>query len=301
MMNTYVLKTRLRLLFELPPKVVLQKIRKRFKGHEMDEFVLEDVVEPELTVNKHLRPQRMINFLWRYETIIRRVQPSWNLNFSGQRVLEVGGGPLLGLAPIALFLGGEHYCFVEPSYNARILEHPKAKEYFRGVHEDLCALYGERMGLEEFLRLLKERVYVQKKTLEAFEDSETYSIVFSNAVFEHIQDVPAAVQKLKRLSAENSTFIHLVNFGNHRESENPFGGLYTRSKEEYWKTYGKGINTLRANDILRCLMDAGFSTTMIPYVVVERLKERPNEWWKAHHTDDELRCRVALFVNTPTA
>jgi SAM-dependent methyltransferase len=298
MFNTHRLKTRAKLLYTFPPKTIARKIIQKLQGEPQDRFNIMDIIEDQPSPSKFLRAQRMINFLWRYEKIIQRHQPSWSIDFSQKKVLEIGGGPVLGFAPIAVFFGCAKHVYVEPFYNGEILKHSKVQQYFRFVHADLTALFGEKMTLDVYLQALRERVVIYKKPLEEFNDEDDFSVVLSNAVFEHVRDVPRALQRLRKQVRDDCTYLHLVNFGNHRDADSPFGGMYTRTREEYWEKYGATINLMRGKDMLSCFKDVGFETTMVPYVAVPQLQEEPSAWWRDRYTQNELLLRVALFVNT---
>ncbi len=97
-------------LYELPPKTTLRKIRNKLSGKDMSQYNLEEILHSE----KFMRAANTVDFLSRIQAILKR-HTSWvDLGFEGQRVLEIGSGPLMGFGPLAVFLGCEEYVCTEP-------------------------------------------------------------------------------------------------------------------------------------------------------------------------------------------
>ncbi len=295
-MQLELLKERLKLFVELPPVVVAKKMKRKLTQPPADKFLLEDIVD-KYAPAKHLKPQRMVNFLMRTEKIVQRHQADWCLDFEGKRVLEIGGGPVLGFAPIAVFLGCEKYVLVEPFHNPEIIKHKKVRKYFEAVHSDLTSLYGQRMSREEFMQALDKKVEVFNKEIEKFVVGSKFDISLSQSVLEHVQDADAAVNKLAEVMAPGASFMHLVNFGNHRGTNDPFQDMYTQSREAYHENFGKLINLLRVNDVERLFEKHQLSALSLPYVVRDSLEAKPSQSWSDRYTLNDLLTRVVIFVN----
>ena len=62
-------------------------------------------IEKILRSPKHMDHCKVLDRLSRFQTVLARKTDWQPLAFSGRRVVEIGAGPLLGMAPIALFLG----------------------------------------------------------------------------------------------------------------------------------------------------------------------------------------------------
>src|SRR3989338_3157544 len=99
-------------IYNLPPRVIVGRLRYKLTGRIGKNFSVEDIIQS----TKDMRPQRVADFLSRYERIIQKENPSWKLDFTGKNVLELGSGPLLGLAPFAIFMGCRQYVCLEPMY-----------------------------------------------------------------------------------------------------------------------------------------------------------------------------------------
>ena len=113
-------------LYDRSPRQLIIALgrRLRSKGGKFD-------VAEVLSSAKHMQSQRPYNFLNRYETIINRVLgDGYRLDFQDKRVLEIGCGPLLGWAPLAIFLGARDYVCVEPMFNPDILRKNIVRERY---------------------------------------------------------------------------------------------------------------------------------------------------------------------------
>lgn len=284
--------------YTLPPRESIRKLRKKVlsvTGYRSagDLFDLDEV----FSSSKELRASRMMNFLWRYERIVQRHSPQWRLDFTGKRVLEIGGGPLLGFGPVAVFFGCAAYVNIEPFHNPAIVAHPKAEWYFTYVHRDLSAVFGARMSLRDFLDAIARRAQADRTPIELFAPAQQFDFAISNSTLEHIRDLDLALLRLRNASAPGSAFLHLVDFGNHRDPMQPFRGLYAQPRESYIVANGGMINLLRPCDVLACFERNGFPATMVPYYSWEVLPHPIHTWWSSRYGEDQLRLKAALFVD----
>ena len=69
----------------------------------------------------------------------------------------------------------------------------------------------------------------------------------------------ARSKKLAAIQSPADRFLHLVDFGNHYPTDNPFEGLYEQTPTDYIMRRGKAINLLRAPDIEAAFARAGTS------------------------------------------
>jgi hypothetical protein len=294
----------LRLLYELPPKEVIHKVRRRISRRTGSTFDLQEIAESQ----KHLRFQRLYDFLSRYETIIQRHHPHWGeIQFEAERVLEIGCGPLLGWGPLAVFLGAERYVACEPLFNKDVLtDQNLAERYFRGLHKDLSAIYGPRMTFDEFRLALQERCEIHNHTLLESHIEGEFGVMLSNSCLEHVFPLDRTIALLKELSSPNCRFVHLVDFGNHRATRNPFSGMYSLEPETYFEKYGRAINLTRPSEMLQMFRQAGYEASLIPYYEThENYEEQVIPYWQNRYSDEELFLKAALVAgplgNLPTA
>jgi hypothetical protein len=284
----------IRRLYEMPPKEAVRKLGRKLRRSRHDRPQLADI----LASPKALRSQRPYDFLSRYETIIGRHHDWPNIDFSDRSVIEIGCGPMLGWAPLAVFLGCRRYTCVEPYIDLEVLRAPQLVEgYFLGLHRDLTALYGPHQPFEAFLADLFARVEVVDRELLAADITGPYDVMLSNSCLEHIFPLEPSLARLKELAANDCRFIHLVDFGNHRSRREPFAGLYEVEPEAYLATHGRGINLLRGVDVLRCFRDQGFAATLVPYYSAEEFYQgEVAEYWSDRYQPAELFLKVALIA-----
>jgi hypothetical protein len=257
-------------------------------------------VKDVLSSQKHMRSQRLYDYLSRYEAIITRRHTWTPIDFTDRKVVELGSGPVLGWAPLAVFLGCSSYTCVEPFYNPAILDIPSfIQRYLMQIYKDLSALYGPSMTFEEYLKRLKERIQiVQKRFLEVDLDG-SFDIALSNSCLEHVFPLDATIARLKNLSAPKCRFIHVVDFGNHQQSNHPFNNIYTVEPEAYLAKYGKKINLLRASDILSIFRDAGFEVSLTPYYHCrEFFSETPIPYWTKRYSENILFLKTGIFFSS---
>lgn len=286
--------------YTLPPRESIRKFRRKvlsLTGRRSvgDTFDLDEV----FASSKELRASRMMNFLWRYERIVQRQFPQWKLDFVGKRVLEIGGGPLLGFGPVAVFFGCTEYVNAEPFHNPAILEHPKATWYFTCLYNDLSAVFGPRMTRHAFLDALADRAHVDRTPIEMFTSERPFDVVLSNSTLEHIRDLDRALSRLRAASTPEIIFLHLVDFGNHRDPMQPFRGVYVQPKDAYIAARGDMINLLRPCDVLERFERNGFRVAMVPYYSWETLPDPVHEWWASRYTREQLLMKAVLFCNRP--
>jgi|GEM_PF-1838374 len=286
--------------YTMPPRDSVRKLQKKMRlvmGRQTagDQFDPDEV----FSSSKELRASRMMNFLWRYERIVQRQFPKWELDFAGKRVLEIGGGPLLGFGPVAVFFGCTKYVNAEPSHNPSILTHPKATWYFTCVYHDLSAVFGARMTQRAFLDALAERAHANRTPVETFAPERQFDVVLSNSTLEHIRDLDHALFRLRTASVPDVTFIHLVDFGNHRDPMQPFRGIYAQPRDAYIAAHGDMINLLRPCDVLERFERNGFLAAMVPYYAWETLSDPIHAWWESRYTREHLLLKAVLFVNRP--
>jgi SAM-dependent methyltransferase len=289
-----VVLARLRRIYELPPKEVVRKTLLRLRGKEKGIADLGDI----LASPKHLRPQRPYDMLSRYEAIISR-HHSWPpLEFEGRSVIEIGAGPVLGFAPLAVFLGCARYVCVEPEFNPAIFDSQAITErFFLPLHKDLSGLFGERLSFDEYLSWLRERIRVERADLLGAPLEGPFDIALSNSCLEHIFPLEDSIQRLASVLSPEARFIHLVDFGSHRASRSPFSGMYSREPEAYLAEYGKKVNLLRGPDVLQIFRDASLDAALVPYYRYDEFFEEDiAPYWSERYSKDELFLKAAIIA-----
>lgn len=282
---------KLKLLYDLPPRATVRLLRNKLSGG--GGMTVDDLLHSD----KNMRTQRVYDFLSRYEAVLGRKIGWPGFDFQGARVLELGPGPVLGFAPLAVFNGAESCLCIEPEAVPGVLDDERLREmYFFNLHNDLTNVYGPKMDFEEFMEALARRVRVERATVLDARLEGPIDVILSNSCLEHVFPLEESLRGIGKESSEGCRFVHLVDFGNHRSKANPFSGIYDRTPEEYFRTFGRGVNLKRPPDVLRALQDAGFNAVLTPTSVrTDLLPENIHQYWIERYSREDLAIRVALF------
>jgi hypothetical protein len=249
-----------------------------------------------LSSTKHGRGIRFAELLLRQEAVVRRHMPWEPLDFADKRVVEVGCGPLAGYGPLAIFCGAASFESAEPEWDEDLFFSDAVKErYLRTFHADLAALYGPRMDFASFCAALRERVTIHRCGFEAAPLTGVADIVVSQSCLEHVFPLEGTVKKLAAIEGPRTRFLHLVDFGNHYPTDNPFEGLYTQPPQAYIAARGKAINLMRAPDVVSLFAAKGIAAKAIPSRVMP-VHSPVHPWWRGRYDDDALSTQLALVV-----
>lgn len=208
--------------------------------------------------------------------------PGGAAELHGARVLELGPGASLGTAVVlachgaSVTVADRFLAPWDPAYHG---------PFFRALAERLAR---ERPGLD---RAPLEALLVAGRWVPAAvtgwprgsEDLRDvpdgrFDVVLSNAVFEHVRDVPTTLGNLSRITRPGGCGIHQVDFRDHRDFARPLefltldGAVFARLFEE---CHGECGNRWRAGALAGAFVEAGF----------ELLAQAPN----LHAEPDYLR------------
>lgn len=249
-----------------------------------------------MTSSKYGRGIRFAELLLRQESVVRRHGPWEPLNFEDKRVVEIGCGPLGGFGPMAIFCGAESFESAEPEWNGELFFSDMVVDrYLRVFHADLCALFGPRMVFDAFCKALREKLAVHRCGFEMAPIAGPTDIVLSQSCLEHVFPLEATVDRLAEIQTASTRFLHLVDFGNHYPTDNPFEGLYTQPPAAYIATRGKAINLMRAPDIEALFADKGIAAKTIPSRVMP-VPAPVHTWWRERYDVEALSTQLALIV-----
>ncbi len=252
-----------------------------------------------MSSSKHNRGIRFAELLLRQEAILTRAYGWKPLDFEGKRVVEVGCGPLAGFGPLAIFRGAVSFQSAEPEWDPELFNNPQVSDkYLQIFHADMVALYGPRMSFAEFRKALHERLSIHKTGFESAPIEEPVDIVLSQSVLEHVFPLQDTVRKLASIQSPATRFLHLVDFGNHYPTANPFQGLYEQEPTAYIARRGKAINMLRIPDVAALFAAEGILAQTIPSRV--RADGYPGTiapWWHQTYDNDALFTQLALVAS----
>jgi hypothetical protein len=287
--------SRLSYLLSITPRETWRILRHRLPGLRGGPAWTADEL---LTSSKHGRGVRFAELLLRQEAIVRRHMPWEPLDFEGRRVVEVGCGPLAGYGPLAVFCGAMRFESADPEWDERLFSSDEiAERYLRTFHADLVGLYGQRMDFAQFRQALAEKLLIHRCGFETAHIERPVDIVLSQSCLEHLFPIEKALDKLAAIQTPATRSLHLVDFGNHYPTVNPFDGLYDCPPTEYIRRRGAAINLLRAPDVAALFANRGIQVRMIVSREISGpLPKKPNAWWCERYDDDALQTQLALFA-----
>jgi len=289
--------SRLSYLLSLTPRETWRLVRLRAPGLKGGPAWTADEL---MSSQKYARGIRFAELLLRQEAIVGRHNPEWRpLDFAGKRVVEVGCGPLAGFGPLAVFCGATRFESAEPEWDQSLFfSEPIREKYLRTFHADLVGLCGPRMGFSEFRAALKERLAITRSGFEAAPITGPVDIVLSQSVLEHVFPLEATIAKLADIQTPATRFLHLVDFGNHYPTTDPFEGLYEQPANEYIARRGKAINCLRAPDVAALFEKSGIAARVIASRRVEDgYRGTIHPAWRSRYDADALFTQLAIFAS----
>jgi hypothetical protein len=290
---------RLKYLLELTPRESWRMVRRRMP-------LLRDgpawTPEELLSSAKHGRGIRFAELLLRQEAVVRRSMAWEPLDFEERRVVEIGCGPLAGYGPLAIFCGARSFESAEPEWEPGLVESEAVRErYLRVFHADLSALYGPRMNFDEFRTRLQNRMTIHQTMFERAQITQPADIVLSQSCLEHVFPPDATIAKLAAIQTTRTRFLHLIDFGNHYPTVNPFEGLYEQPPSDYIARRGKAINLLREPDFKELFARHGIAARFVrSRMAGENFAGTVHDWWRERYKDDALFTQLVLVVGPST-
>jgi hypothetical protein len=251
-----------------------------------------------LSSAKHGRGIRFAELLLRQEALVRRVMPWTPLDYEGKRVVEIGCGPLAGFGPLAVFCGAASFESAEPEWDPDLFfSDPVMDRYMRVFHADLVALYGPRMDFAAFRKELSSRLSIHRSAFDCAPIQTGVDVVLSQSCLEHVFPLDNTIKRLVALQSPQTRFLHLVDFGNHYPTGNPFEGLYEQPPADYIARRGKAINLLRMSDVAGLFAKAGIAARVIPTrVMFDAYPGTVQPWWRERYDDAALFTQLALVA-----
>ena len=287
--------SRLSYLMSLTPRETWRVVRHRLPGFRNGPSWTAAEL---LSSAKHSRGIRFAELLLRQEAVVRRSMGWDPIEFDGRRAVEIGCGPLAGYGPLAIFLGAKSFESAEPEWDAALFFSSSLEDkYLRVFHSDLVGLYGPRMTFPNFLKALREKLAIERCGFEKSRIAGPVDVVLSQSVLEHVFPLEETIAKLAAISGPKTRQLHLVDFGNHYPTANPFSGLYEQPAEDYIRRRGKAINCLRMPDIAVLLKKHGLPVSVVPSRVIDGgYSGTMHPWWRERYNEAALFTQLALVA-----
>jgi SAM-dependent methyltransferase len=232
-------------------------------------------------------------FFWQFYRNDAALQQTLGLPFSfqGRAVLEIGCGPLMGYAPLAVLMGCKRYACNE--IHARDLRTDSIflDEYIWRMYQQFAGLHLYQQPYAAYLDQLNA-VALHDKPIQMETFETPFDLILSNAVLEHINDLASVIAHLAAATQPGGIHIHAVDFGNHdTAATNPLAGKYTipRDQNPLHLRHDGNINLLLPQEIVAIFRQ---HFAQVHFVVTEKQDALPaeplHEQWQAHPQDDLL-------------
>ena len=247
----------------------------------------------------HMDARRVVDRFLRYERVIQTRSDWTALDFEGKRILEIGCGPLLGIGPIAVYLGAIESVCIEPRYQPDVLESDVVwSRFFLPLYQQLDALFDRGLSFDEFADRIRSGIRTEIVSIEDYKHvGDRMDIVYSNGVLNHINDLDRAVKLIHLASHASSRQFHVVNFTDLvSPPDDPFREIYRLDPVEYFKNNSL-LNLKRPSEITSLFHNAGIPVTMVPYIVDQSaVPSKTALYWSRFDVSD-LAIQIAFFVN----
>lgn len=250
-----------------------------------------------LADRRQMQPGRLATIYGAYETRAAGEFGWQPIDFDGKRVLEIGAGSLGGLAPLALVDGAASYAGIDPAFDPSVFGNRRVQQRFLPETLDATARLRGKTSAPTVADL-RARCSFLKTPLEKLDGKEPADVVVSISCLEHIWDFDAALAALKPLTHDATRHFHIVNFGNHRNRNRPFDGLYHMTPDRYETAYGRSINLWRMPDMAKAFLKAGFDVACEPFDLrPDAVPTDADDWWTERYDHRVLGIRTGLIFN----
>ena len=247
----------------------------------------------------HIDGRRVVDRFLRYERVLQ-VKSDWaSIDFDGKRVLEIGSGPLLGLGPIAVYLGATEYICIEPRYQPEVLESDEVwRRFFLPLYQQLDVLFERGISFDQYAAMIRSRIQTETVPIEDCARTDNLvDVVYSNGVLQHITDLDRAVAFIQQVSHASTRQFHVVNFTDHvSPPDDPFREIYRLNPADYFEDDFL-LNLKRPSEISILFQQAGISLTQIPYIADHPAATSAMAPYWTRVDESDLAIQIAFFVN----
>ena len=247
----------------------------------------------------HMDPRRVLDRFLRYERLLQMKSKWTPLDFDGKQILEIGCGPMLGIAPIAVYLGATRCVCIDPRFQAEVLESDEVwNRFFLQLYQQLDALFDRGIGYDEFADRVRSRIQINAVKIEEHtETGDPVDVVYSNSVLQHIGDLDGAMAMIRQVSDASTRQLHVVNFSDHfSPPDDPFREMYRLDPDEYFE-HDSLLNLKRPSEIAELFNDAGIPVSIVPYISNQSAVPGVMAPYWSRFDESDLAIQIAFFVN----
>lgn len=198
----------------------------------------------------------------------RQALAAQGVSLAGQQVLELGPGPSLGPA-VCLAAAGAVVTAADlypaqwnPSYHPAFYESLRAQLAGQWPDAD-PSVVTRLLDAGGFDASTVRLICAGAEDLDALEDAH-FTVVLSNAVLEHVRDVPRGLEQLARVTAPGGLHLHQIDFRDHRNFDRPLEYLTipsTQFSPIFLHASGECGNRWRHSQFLHAFEQAGFAVS----------------------------------------
>jgi len=208
------------------------------------------------------------------------------LDYNKKKILEIGGGNFWGLMPFF----AKHNAYSHTNIDIIIDDKIINSEFVWNKFINKISAYVSEDNIK------KINSFNINCKIEDLHHKELFDSVVSISCLEHIYDIESFFLSVKKHTKHNSTHLHLVNFTNHLNKNEPFKYMYTEDDKTFLKKYNTNINLLRLNDYKEILNKYNFIYKIITIEKQSVEEMKINSFWTEKYTLDELSIKSAIII-----
>lgn len=235
--------------------------------------------------------------------------------WAGRNVLEIGPGDSLGCGLLAIAKGAEKYCAID-RFSVRF-DPESERRIFLDLIGDLSD--DERGRVDAMIDILPNGYRADPDRFEYFDATgieescdlfpeATFDVVFSNAVLEHVADVPASLTAIRALMRPGGVMFHDVDLRSHQRIEkHPMQILeYPNWLWRAMSSHSGEPNRVRLPEYLRIVRELGFADVHIDVrqrfdpALIDRVRPRLARLFRAIADQDLSVAVFQLEASLPT-
>jgi hypothetical protein len=218
----------------------------------------------------------------------------------GRHVLEIGGGPVLGLGPFVLTEGARAFTLVEPGWREVRGEDDFRRSYLTELYQTHAPLFAAPgMSQARFLDAI-DAVTVVPAGMETYAGADPVDLFVSKSCLEHIPDLDGALAACARAAAPGALHLHYVDFSLHRADG--FGDLYQSARASHPEGLGQPgghLNLLRPSEVLARFRAHFDDAVLVPLIRAPLHDSARHADWQAFDPDDLSIASALVYARSP--
>ena len=231
------------------------------------------------------RFKNLPNYYLYFEKILNSYSKSKNI-FYNSNVLEIGGGEIWGMMPVAIKHGAKSCTNIDILIKKNIIN---SKYFWKSFLKKIQ----KYINVE---KVKKSKFYNLPIKIENLNQANKYDTIISVSCLEHVKDIELFFLSIKKNTTHKTTHFHIVNFSNHLDKKQPFKYIYESNKNFFLQKYNPGINLLRISDYINILNKNNyiFKVHILKKINIKNVDI--SSYWKTNYSLDDLSIVTAVIV-----